>query len=300
MSKEDPFHQAPDDFDPDQTLFFQRRRQNVSLLPLIVVSVLLLGSGALIVWAFNQPGKNSETQAAVNRAGKEHSVLTPEQTRSLQNAPLAEAVAPRAESVRTSAPFDETKPVRAALPVGTPAAGLADGQGGGDQPTTLPDVGAPLNLDVKDPGNAQVRTEVLRRIDLMPGVSAANKDKLYASVDHARGMGRVLAIPFTKGETALRPADVDRLKEQIVSPAIRPTLDDPTAVFVVLGYADPKGSDKVNADVSLNRARSVLDALRDKCGVQNVLHAVAMGGSTLFGAKQAEKNRVVEVWAVLP
>ena len=307
MSKEDPFHRAPDDFDPDQTLFFQRRRQNISLLPLIVVGVLLLGSGALIVWFFNQPGKNSEMQAAANRAGKERSVLTPEQTRSLQNTPLAEAVAPhaqlvapRAESVRTPAPFDETKPVRAALPVGAPAAGLADETGNGDQPPTLPDVDAPLNLDVKDPGNAQVRAEVLRRIDLMPGVSAANKDKLYASVDHARGMGRVLAIPFTKGETALRPADVDRLKEQIASPAIRPTLDDPTAVFVVLGYADPKGSDKVNADVSLNRARSVLDALRDKCGVQNVLHAVAMGGSTLFSANQAEKNRVVEVWAVLP
>ena len=77
-------------------------------------------------------------------------------------------------------------------------------------------------------------------------------------------------------------------------------MDDPTAVLVVLGYADPKGNDKVNSDLSLSRARSVLDALRDRCGVQNVMHAVAMGGSTLFGTDKVEKNRVVEVWAVLP
>ena len=307
MANEDLFHRAPDDFDPDKTLFFQRRGRSVKLLPLLVVCTLLLGSGALIVWAFNQPGKNGEEAAASAHADKERPVLTPEQTLSLQNPPRAEPVAPRAqpvppraEAVGTPAPFDATKPVRAALPVGVPPAGLAAETAGNDLPPTVPDANSPLNLDVKDPGNAQVRAEVLRRIDLMPGISAVNKDKLYASVDHARGMGRVLTIPFTKGEAAVRPADVDRLKEQIASPAIRPTLDDPTAVFVVLGYADPKGSDKVNADVSLSRARSVLDALRDRCGVQNVMHAVAMGGSTLFSANQAEKNRVVEVWAVLP
>ena len=162
------------------------------------------------------------------------------------------------------------------------------------------DPNAPLNLDVNNPDNARVRADVLRRIDLMPGVTAANKDKLYASVDHARSMGRVLTIPFAKGEPTVNSADVDRLKGQLTTPAIRATMDDPTAVFVILGYADPKGSDKVNADLSLSRARSVLDVLRDKCGVQNVMHAVAMGGSTLFSADKAEKNRVVEVWAVLP
>ena len=59
-----------------------------------------------------------------------------------------------------------------------------------------------MNLDINDADNAQVRTEVLRRIDLMPGVSQANKDRLYASVDHARRMGRVLTVPFEKGKTS--------------------------------------------------------------------------------------------------
>ena len=151
-----------------------------------------------------------------------------------------------------------------------------------------------------DPGNASVREEVLQRIDLMPNISATNKDKLYASVDHARKMGRVLTVPFDKGGTTIRPADFERLKGQFDKPAIRQLLDDPTVVFVVLGYADQKGNDKLNVDISLNRARNVMDTLRDKLGFQNVMHSVAMGGSTLFSKQDTEKNRVVELWAVLP
>jgi len=40
--------------------------------------------------------------------------------------------------------------------------------------------------------------------------------------------------------------------------------------------------------------------MRDKCGVTNVMHGVAMGGSRLMDDKNLEKNRIVEVWAVLP
>ena len=306
MSKDDPFHKTPDDFDPDQTLFFQRRRQNIKLLPLIVTCVLLLGSGALLVWAFNQPERNGADHAVTIQNSRERPAIAVEQTRSLPSLPSSlptasstSAAAPRVAAVGNSVPFDETKPVRAALPV-DPSISSSSTDAGGDSPPAIPADNAPLNLDVNDPNNAQVRTEVLRRIDLMPGVSATNKDKLYASVDHARGMGRVMTIPFTKGETTVRPADVDHLKALLASPSVHATMDDPTAVLVVLGYADPKGNDKVNSDLSLSRARCILDALRDKCEVQNVMHAVAMGGSTLFGTDKVEKNRVVEVWAVLP
>ena len=306
MSKDDPFHKAPDDFDPDQTLFFQRRRRNAKLLPLIVGCVLVLGSGALLVWAFNSPDKTTVDQAATIQNNRERPALVVERTGSLPGLPgalptvaVASTQTPRATTVSPPVPFDESKPVRAALPVSS-SANTLPADASGDLPPMVPADNATLNLDVNDPSNAQVRGEVLRRVDLMPGISAVGKDKLYASVDHARGMGRVLTIPFTKGETTVRPADVDHLKALLVSPNVQATMDDPTAVLVVLGYADPKGNDKVNSDLSLSRARSVLDALRDKCGVQNVMHAVAMGGSTLFGTDKVEKNRVVEVWAVLP
>ncbi len=279
MPSEDPSPQTLQDFDPDKTLFFQRRRQRVSPLPLIVAGLLVAGSVALVIWALSHPSKPPAEEVT------DAPYQTPAPPRAAL--PVGQPTVADALPANTPPAFDPSKPVRPALLPDAP----------GSEPTPA---NAPLNLDVTDPANAQAREDVLRRIDLMPGVSAANKDKLYASVDHARSMGRVLAIPFDKGETTVRPAEVERLRQQIASPAIRQMTDDPTVVFVVLGYADPKGSDKVNAEVSLNRARGVLDTLRDRCGLQNVMHAVGMGGSTMFSAQQADKNRVAEVWAVLP
>jgi outer membrane protein OmpA-like peptidoglycan-associated protein len=90
------------------------------------------------------------------------------------------------------------------------------------------------------------------------------------------------------------------LKTELEKPAIAQLRDDPTAVFVILGYADPKGDPAKNVKISQARADGVLEAMRDKCGVINVMHSVAMGGSTLVDAQNLEKNRIVEIWAVLP
>jgi hypothetical protein len=43
-----------------------------------------------------------------------------------------------------------------------------------------------------------------------------------------------------------------------------------------------------------------MEALRDQCGIQNVMHVVPMGGTDLLDARELAKNRIVEVWAVLP
>jgi len=45
-----------------------------------------------------------------------------------------------------------------------------------------------------------------------------------------------------------------------------------------------------------------MSALRDRLKLTNIMHSVAMGSSTLFGdgRDQLQKNRVVEVWAVMP
>lgn len=291
----DPFSSPSDeDLDPSQTLFFKRRKARVNLLPIIVVSVLVLGSGALLTWAVSQSGRKTGAPAAKpGSALAGRKVLTPEEARALENPPVRRALPvsaepPRAMAVNPPTAFDASKPVRAALPPDPSA------------PPPAGDAIDPINLDINNADNAAVKKQVLGRIDLMPGVSPANKDKLYASVDHARAMGRVLTIPFEKGAATVRGADVDRLRAQVQNPEIKKLTDDPTVVFVVLGYADPKGSEKVNNDVSLARAKSVMETLRERCGFQNIMHSVAMGGSTLFGSQEIEKNRVVEIWAVLP
>lgn len=159
--------------------------------------------------------------------------------------------------------------------------------------------GAP-NLDLSNAENQRVKAEVLKRIDLMPTISSENKDKLYVSVERARNMGKIITIPFASGKTTLEAGDVAKLKAEATSQELKELVQDPTCVFVILGFADKKGDEKANLKISQERAQSVLNTLRDKCGIVNVMHAVGMGGSTLFNEQGEEKNRVAEVWAVLP
>ena len=69
---------------------------------------------------------------------------------------------------------------------------------------------------------------------------------------------------------------------------------------MILGYADRQGNDQKNLQISNERAQAVMDALRDQLGIQNVMHTVPMGGTDLLDTRELAKNRIVEVWAVLP
>ena len=268
----------PGEPDPDQTLFFKRRKQQVNFLPLIVICALVLGSGALVVWAVNQTGRHSVDDLARKP--------TPDP---FAGRPMIPSNAPPPPPGTTN----PAPPAATSVPAASPAA-----RNGANTPPPAPAANAAPAADDSD--SAEVRREVLRRIDAMPNVSALNKDKLYGSVDHAQRMERVLTIPFDKGDAVVRASEIERIKQGLNTAQIKTLVDDPTVVFVILGYADQKGNAKVNTDISQSRSTSVLNALRDKCGFQNVMHAVAMGGSTMFSEKQAEKNRVVEIWAVVP
>jgi outer membrane protein OmpA-like peptidoglycan-associated protein len=157
-----------------------------------------------------------------------------------------------------------------------------------------------VNMDITQQENKSVKAEVLTRVDQMPNISGGNKDKLYMAVERARQMGKILTIPFSSGKTELSAADVEALKTELDKPELANLRGDPTAVFVILGYADPKGDPKKNIAISQTRAESVLKTMRDKCGVINVMHTVGMGGSKLLDAQNLEQNRIVEIWAVLP
>lgn len=164
------------------------------------------------------------------------------------------------------------------------------------------EVSAPstINMDAEDAGNRAMRAEVLKRIDIMPNLGEAEKDKLYVQVERARAMGQVVTIPFASGEKSVSSTSAASLVQALALPQIRKFSDDPTVAFVVLGYADKKGDPKSNMAISLQRAEAVVKVLKEKAGVVNVVHAVGMGGSELFDSSNLGKNRVVEVWAVLP
>ncbi|MGH8046604.1 MAG: OmpA family protein [Chthoniobacterales bacterium] len=159
---------------------------------------------------------------------------------------------------------------------------------------------AQVDLDPKAAENQAVKDEVLKRIDLMPALTPEEKDKLYVQVDRARAMGKVVTIPFPSGRTTLDEASASALGDKLQLDQIRKLTDDPTVVFVVLGFADKKGDPKQNQEISLARANAVLGVLQNKFRLFNVMHAVGMGSSEMFDAQNLDKNRVVELWAVLP
>ncbi|MGF1656127.1 MAG: OmpA family protein [Verrucomicrobiales bacterium] len=144
-----------------------------------------------------------------------------------------------------------------------------------------------------------VRAEVLKRIDIMPDLSPTEQDKLYIQVERAELLECVARLPFGVGGSRPSAAQAAELcvamKEAHAS-----RLRDPTTVVVVLGYADRTGDETVNRRVSLARADSVREVLRDQCGILNVTHSIGMGSSDMFDAENLEKNRLVEVWLVVP
>jgi outer membrane protein OmpA-like peptidoglycan-associated protein len=234
-----------------------------------------------------------ETPAAVSGAVPATSVPS---APAAPSAPAGEP--PVARAVPAGQPLPPDAPVARAVPAAPPAPPAAVPAGA--ESVAPPVAAAQPDLDLNRSENRNVKTEVLKRIDLMPTISADNKDRLYMSVERARQMGRLLTIPFGSGRSAIGGQDVEALKAQLALPQVRALLDDPTAVFVILGFADTKGNEQKNLAISEERAKHVLNVLRDRCGVLNVMHSVGMGGSTLFDPSGTEKNRVAEVWVVLP
>lgn len=182
----------------------------------------------------------------------------------------------------------------------TPAANAPSAPAANDAPdggqVTAP---AEVNLDKANVENQKVKAEVLSRIDVMPKLTPEEKDRLYVQVERARGMGKVVTIPFSSGKISVGAPEIASLKEKIKLPQIQNFSEDPTVVFVILGFADKKGDPNKNVAISLQRAESVEKALKD-AGVVNIIHSVGMGSSEMFSDVNMDKNRVVEVWAVLP
>jgi outer membrane protein OmpA-like peptidoglycan-associated protein len=234
-----------------------------------VAAVLLLAIGA-ILWTLTSAPKRRTVLVELTPTPSPTPTPTPTPT-----------------STPTPAPTPESTPV----PTPTPAASPAP---------TAEIAGTTINLDASTPEIDEVRRAVLKRIDQLPNVTQANKDKLYSAVERAHGLGRLFTVPFETRLTNLSAQDLAFIQNAVTQPQIKKLLDDPTLVLVILGFADKQGADAANQTLSLGRAESVMEALRDKFGVQNVMHVVPMGGTDLLDAHNLAKNRVVEVWAALP
>jgi outer membrane protein OmpA-like peptidoglycan-associated protein len=193
----------------------------------------------------------------------------------------------------TSTPTATPTPTPTAAPTPTPFPTPSQAQTPGP-------AGTPENLDLTGTEFDDVKKEIIKRIEIQPTATQAQKDRAYSIIDKAKGMGRIVLIKFDSANSNLRPQDVTDVLAQVADPKVQKRLEDPTLVLVILGYADLQGNDQNNIELSRRRAQTVLDILRDRGGVANLMYPIPMGGSNLFDKREFSKNRVVEVWAVRP
>jgi outer membrane protein OmpA-like peptidoglycan-associated protein len=147
---------------------------------------------------------------------------------------------------------------------------------------------------------AEVRKEVLTRIDLLKELSQKERDYLYAQVERARGFTKLAIIPFPSGKTRPDQFQIDHLLEYLKKPEYQKLYEDPTVVFVVAGYADKQGNQAQNMEISKERAEVIEKILETQAKIANTIRAVGMGGSEFFGHGTPDKNRVVEIWLAAP
>jgi outer membrane protein OmpA-like peptidoglycan-associated protein len=205
----------------------------------------------------------------------------------------------------TPGPTPEATATETATPSGTPV-----------QPSETPSPSAtePSNTEAQASASAQafptvqynaaeeaeVRKEVLARIDLLKELSPKERDYLYAQVDRARGFTKLAIIPFPSGKTRPEQFQIDHLVSYLQKPEYQKLYEDPTVVFVVAGYADKQGNEEQNLEISKQRAQVLAKILETQAKIANTIRAVGMGGSEFFGHGTPDKNRVVEIWLAAP
>jgi len=167
-------------------------------------------------------------------------------------------------------------------------------------PTPTPVPVSSDHLDTSAADLAKLKAEVAKRIDLMPDLSEARKEMLFANLAKARGIKLVTTVSFKSAKQTLSTVDQAAIKASLSDPAVSALLGDPSVVFVVLGYASKSGSNQLNKKLSQDRANSVMNELQLNCQVRNALYSLPMGESTLFGKDKLIENQVAEIWIVLP
>ena len=157
---------------------------------------------------------------------------------------------------------------------------------------------SPTPLSRQDAG--ATKEDVMRRINAMPGVTAAKKANLIEKMNRARSMERLVVIPFENGRSTLRRSAADELVKSFATPEMRDKLSDPTIVLVVAGYADAGGRADKNLRISQARAENVSRILKEQAGLFNAIQTIGMGGTELLDSNRPDQNRAVEIWMVVP
>jgi outer membrane protein OmpA-like peptidoglycan-associated protein len=243
----------------------------------------------------------SQEQATPLSTPSPSPVQTPELTPTATPVPTATATPTPVTTPETPASTPEPAATAAKTPVqpsATPSASLTEQSNTEAQASASAQAFPTVKNDATE--EAEVRKEVLARVDLLKELSQKERDYLYAQVERARGFTKLAIIPFPSGKTRPEQFQIDHLLTYLQKPDYQKLYEDPTVVFVVAGYADTQGNEGQNMEISKQRAQVVAKFLETQGKIANTIRAVGMGGSEFFGHGTPDKNRVVEIWLAAP
>jgi outer membrane protein OmpA-like peptidoglycan-associated protein len=116
---------------------------------------------------------------------------------------------------------------------------------------------------------AQSRADAAHDVEARLSQRLADRNR-YRALDER-------SILFDFGQAKIRPDDVPQLEE--VAAALKA---DPNAVAELQGFADPRGTDRVNAELARERVEAVVRHLVQRHGIElRQLRAAAMGTAAL-------------------
>ena len=248
----------------------------------------------------------SQDQASPSITPSSTPMQSPALTPSATPIPTA-TVAPTSTPVPTATPTPETltptpEPTATETPTETPAETPApsgtETSNAEAQASASAQAFPTVKYDAAE--EAEVRKEVLARVDLLKELSQKERDYMYAQVERARGFTKLAIIPFPSGKTRPEQFQIDHLLSYLQKPEYQKLYEDPTVVFVVAGYADKQGNESQNLEISKQRAQVVAKILETQAKIANTIRAVGLGGSEFFGHGTPDKNRVVEIWLAAP
>jgi outer membrane protein OmpA-like peptidoglycan-associated protein len=216
--------------------------------------------------------------------------VAPTSTPALTTTPTPETLTPTPEPTATETPAE--------TPSETPAPSGTETSNGDAQASASAQAFPTVQYDAAE--EAEVRKEVLARVDLLKELSQKERDYMYAQVERARGFTKLAIIPFPSGKARPEQFQIDHLLTYLQKPEYQKLYEDPTVVFVVAGYADKQGNESQNLEISKQRAQVVAKILENQAKIANTIRAVGLGGSEFFGHGTPDKNRVVEIWLAAP
>jgi outer membrane protein OmpA-like peptidoglycan-associated protein len=216
--------------------------------------------------------------------------VAPTSTPSPTAAPTPETLTPTPEPAATETPAE--------TPSETPAPSGTETSNAEAQASASAQAFPTVKYDAAE--EAEVRKEVLARVDLLKELSQKERDYMYAQVERARGFTKLAIIPFPSGKARPEQFQIDHLLTYLQKPEYQKLYEDPTVVFVVAGYADKQGNESQNLEISKQRAQAVTKILENQAKIANTIRAVGLGGSEFFGHGTPDKNRVVEIWLAAP